>query len=475
MDNQLTVRKEGIWSRFINYFKTRIFKERNQNQNNDELQQRINDVENNSEIKSKIESVNRTSIEPNSIGDINNVQESEFDKVYSQYATEINEKQKEIEQKRAMFDIKIEQMKRGINENINIQGDVNVRKNIDNTVEKEIENYRKSFTTLSEEELDNKFKNIDHYDFSKFSDLSGYLEKESDTVRVGSKDVSKVMFNYQNGYGQKYKNIQDNKECIMLNQGGNQVQIINLKNGSKLNDYERPDLKQQFVKEKDEDGIITTTEMGAVIDADYNKHGDYKITSKYNPDGSRMSYEEIKDVVDENGKETQVVKTNEFFENSMRQTRIVDGKVVYQLDQLEDKAVIKECDENGNFTKMYVYGEDGKLDYSVKLLPNGEKEIGHDTYKGIDTVPSYTEYQESIKNDLSNNYRMTDNHMYDYIETLDSIGEPKVNGENLYLDAININEEIEEFNKAKSQIKNRDIENQEKKRQEKDNANDRDL
>ena len=70
---------------------------------------------------------------------------------------------------------------------------------------------------------------------------------------------------------------------------------------------------------------------------------------------------------------------------------------------------------------------------------------------------------------------MTDNHMYDYIETLDSIGEPKVNGENLYLDAININEEIEEFNKAKSQIKNRDIENQEKKRQEKDNANDRDL
>ena len=82
MDNQLTVRKEGIWSRFINYFKTRIFKERNQN--NDELQQRINDVENNSEIKSKIESVNRTSIEPNSIGDINNVQESEFDTVYSQ-------------------------------------------------------------------------------------------------------------------------------------------------------------------------------------------------------------------------------------------------------------------------------------------------------------------------------------------------------------------------------------------------------
>ena len=133
MDNQLTVRKEGIWSRFINYFKTRIFKERNQN--NDELQQRINDVENNSEIKSKIESVNRTSIEPNSIGDINNVQESEFDKVYSQYVTEINEKQKEIEQKRAMFDIKIEQMKRGINENINVQGDVNVRKNIDNTVE----------------------------------------------------------------------------------------------------------------------------------------------------------------------------------------------------------------------------------------------------------------------------------------------------------------------------------------------------
>ena len=133
MDNQLTVRKEGIWSRFINYFKTRIFKERNQN--NDELQQRINDVENNSEIKSKIESVNRTSIEPNSIGDINNVQESEFDKVYSQYVTEINEKQTEIEQKRAMFDIKIEQMKRGINENINVQGDVNVRKNIDNTVE----------------------------------------------------------------------------------------------------------------------------------------------------------------------------------------------------------------------------------------------------------------------------------------------------------------------------------------------------